>query len=108
MAAATALKSSVPTKLADVLSAQGRLEEADAQLDAARCGFDEVLARHLLAFADHAAEFYARSGHDRERALELVRMNVANRPTRRARQQVQTITANVRLSSHPAVQPTPN
>jgi tetratricopeptide (TPR) repeat protein len=71
-------------RLADVLIAQGRFEEAETQLDAARFGFDELLGRHLLAFADHAAEFYAGSGNDCRRALELARANVANRPTRRA------------------------
>jgi len=70
--------------LADVLVAQRRFEEAESQLEVARFGFEELLRRHLLAFADHAAEFYAGSGNDRRRALELARANVANRPTRRA------------------------
>jgi tetratricopeptide (TPR) repeat protein len=78
-------------RLADVLIAQERLDEAKMQLDAARFGFDELLDRHLLAFADHAAEFYAGSGNDHRRALELARTNAANRPTRRAVRQVQTI-----------------
>jgi hypothetical protein len=81
-------------RLADVLIAQGRFDEARAQLDAARFGFEELVDRHLLAFADHAAEFYAGSGNDRRRAFELARANVANRPTRRAVKQVQTIAAN--------------
>jgi len=71
-------------RLGDVLLAQGRRAEAEAQLDAARFRFDELLGRHLLAFADHAAEFYAGSGSDCRRALRLARANVANRPTRRA------------------------
>ncbi len=78
-------------RLADVLIAQGRFEEGKGQLDTARAGFEELLARHLLAFADHAAEFYAGSGNDRRRALELARMNFANRPTRRATRQAQAI-----------------
>jgi hypothetical protein len=78
-------------RLADVLLAQERLEEAAAELRAARSGFEELLGRHLLAFADHAAEFYAGSGGDRRRALELARINVANRPTRRAVKQAQAI-----------------
>ena len=61
------------------------------QLDAARSGFDELLGRHVLAFADHAAEFYAGSGNDHRRALELARTNAVNRPTRRAINQVRTI-----------------
>lgn len=78
-------------RLADILIAQKRFREADTQLDAARLGFDELLRRHLHAFADHAAEFYAGSGNDSRRALELARMNVANRPTRRAIEQARAI-----------------
>lgn len=81
-------------RLADVLIAQERFEEAETQLDAARFGFDNLLGRHLLAFADHAAEFYAGSGHDCRRALALARVNVANRPTRRALKQAHAIAAN--------------
>jgi tetratricopeptide (TPR) repeat protein len=81
----------VRSRLADVLIAQGRLEKGERQLDAARSGFEKLLGRHLLAFADHAAEFYAGSGNDHGRALELARTNAANRPTRRAVRQVQTI-----------------
>jgi tetratricopeptide (TPR) repeat protein len=82
--------------LADVLIAQDRFEEAETQLDAARFGFDELLGRHLLAFADHAAEFYAGSGNDCQRALELARVNVANRPTRRAIKQAHAIAGECR------------
>jgi thioredoxin-like negative regulator of GroEL len=74
----------VEWRLADVLVARGRPEEAETILAAARFGFEELLEKHLLAFADHAAEFYAGSGNDCLRALELARTNVANRPTRRA------------------------
>jgi hypothetical protein len=78
-------------RLADVLTAQSKFEEAERQLDAARSGFDQLLGRHLLAFADHAAEFYAGSGNDGRRAFELARANVANRPTRRAVRQAHAI-----------------
>jgi hypothetical protein len=81
-------------RLADALIAQERPEEAKPQLDAARCGLEELLGRHLFAFADHAAEFYADGGNDRRRALELARVNVANRPTRRAVKQERAIAAN--------------
>jgi tetratricopeptide (TPR) repeat protein len=89
-----ALSSSDPEvhwRLADVMIARGRFEEAKPQLDAARRGFEGLLARHPLAFADHAAEFYAGSGNDRQRALQLARANVANRPTRRAVKQADAI-----------------
>jgi tetratricopeptide (TPR) repeat protein len=81
-------------RLADVLRAQGRIDEAEEQLDAARRRFDELLDKHPLAFADHAAEFYAGSGNDIGRALDLARTNVANRATRRATHQLQAITAS--------------
>jgi predicted Zn-dependent protease len=81
-------------RLADVLMAQGRFEEAERQLNAARFGFNQLLGKHLLAYADHAAEFYAGSGNDCRRALELSRANVANRPTRRAVEQARAIAVN--------------
>jgi hypothetical protein len=83
-------------RLADVMVAQRRLAEAETQLDAARFGFDELVRTHPLAFADHAAEFYAGSGNDCRRAHELARMNVANRATRRAVRQADTIAARCR------------
>jgi tetratricopeptide (TPR) repeat protein len=83
-------------RLADVLFAQERFEEAETQLDAARVGFEALLDKHRLAFADHAAEFYAGSGDDCRRALELARANVANRPTRRALKQAHAIAVRCR------------
>ena len=87
-------------RLADVMIAQERFEEAERHLDGARFGFDELLRKHRLAFADHAAEFYAGSGNDRERALDLARVNAANRPTRRALRQVHAIAAHIEERSH--------
>jgi hypothetical protein len=86
-------------RLADVLVAQERFEDAETQLNAARVGFDSLLGRHLLAFADHAAEFYAGSGNDNQRALELARVNVANRRTRRAVKQAHAIAANANTAA---------
>jgi hypothetical protein len=91
----------VQWRLADLLVAQGKFEEAETQLDAARRGFDALVARHSLAFADHAAEFYAGSGNDCQRALELARVNVANRPTRRAVKQADAIAARQPSSRDP-------
>jgi hypothetical protein len=86
----------VQWRLADVLTAQERSEEAETQLASARLGFEALLEKHLLAFADHAAEFYAGSGDDCQRALELARANVANRPTRRAITQAHAIAVRCR------------
>jgi tetratricopeptide (TPR) repeat protein len=77
----------VPWRLADVMTAMGRVTDAERQLQAARLGFEALLEKHLLAFADHAAEFYCGSGNDAARAFELARINVANRPTLRAFEQ---------------------
>jgi tetratricopeptide (TPR) repeat protein len=83
-------------RLAGVMVAQRRLQEAETELDAARFEFEGLLRRYPLAFADHAAEFYAGSGNDCRRALALARTNAANRPTRRAIKQVHTIEARCR------------
>ena len=86
----------VQWRLGDVLSAQHRLEEAETQLEAARSRFEDLLGKHLLAFADHAAEFYAGTGDDCARALELARANLRNRATRRAVRQAQAIAMQCR------------
>ncbi len=74
----------VSWRLADVATAAGNEEEATSRLASARTGFEALLAKHPLAFADHAAEFYLGSGNDARRAIELARLNRDNRPTARA------------------------
>jgi tetratricopeptide (TPR) repeat protein len=78
-------------RLSDVMAIQGKFADAEAQLQAAKSGFESLLERHLLAFADHGAEFYAESGIDLRRALDLARLNVTNRPTLRAFEQAHAI-----------------
>jgi tetratricopeptide (TPR) repeat protein len=78
-------------RLADVLNGEGRLDEAALHLEAARSGFEGLLEMHLLAFADHGAEFYIGSGGDPLRALELAQINLRNRSTLRAFQQTWAI-----------------
>jgi tetratricopeptide (TPR) repeat protein len=78
-------------RLADSMAVQGKNADAEAQMRAARAGFESVLERHPLAFADHCAEFYAGSGNDWHRALELALVNVTNRPTLRAFEQAHEI-----------------
>jgi len=77
----------VSWRLGDAARAAGDEAEAAAHLRIARTGFEALLARHLLAFADHGAEFYAGSGDDAARAYELARINLANRRTLRAFEQ---------------------
>ena len=86
-------------RLADVLAAHGDPESARVHLDGVRMRYEALLAKHLLAFADHAAEFYAGSGNDPARARELARVNVANRPTRRAIAQLQAIELSAEAAS---------
>lgn len=74
-------------RLADVLAAMERPEQAEAQMQAARSGFETLLDKYLLAFADHGAEFYSGSGNNSRRAFELAMVNLANRPTLRAFEQ---------------------
>ncbi len=78
-------------RLADVFFAQERFDEAEMYLAAAQHGFEELLKTYPLAFADHAAEFYGGSGGNFHRALELAQVNLANRPTRRAINQVRAL-----------------
>jgi tetratricopeptide (TPR) repeat protein len=77
----------VSWRLADIAEAAGDADEAALHLAAARSGFERLLSKHPLAFADHGAEFYLGSGADPSRAFELARLNFANRPTRRAFEQ---------------------
>ena len=56
-------------------------------MQAARSGFEILLREHLLAFADHGAEFNTGSGGDPRMAFELAKVNLANRPTLRAFEQ---------------------
>jgi hypothetical protein len=81
----------VSWRLADVLNAEGVVDAAASHLEAARSRFEALLDKHLLAFADHGAEFYIGSGGDPLRALELAQINLRNRPTLRAFEQTYTI-----------------
>ena len=78
-------------RLADVMAATGRFDNAEAQMQAARSGFETLLAKHPLAFADHGGEFYSGSGNNSRRALDLACLNLANRPTLRAFEQAHAI-----------------
>jgi hypothetical protein len=77
----------VDWRLADVMFAQGNASAGKAHLEKAARGFETLLETHLLAFADHGAEFYSGSGDDPDRAFELASVNLANRPTLRAFEQ---------------------
>jgi tetratricopeptide (TPR) repeat protein len=72
------------TQLARILGDAGETEDAQVWRDKAERRYDELLARHPAAFADHAAEFWLTIGGDPARALRLARQNLAVRPTPRA------------------------
>ena len=71
-------------QLARILSEVGRVEEAREWRARAAARYDELLARHPEAFADHAAEFWLEAGADPHRALWLARRNLEVRQTPRA------------------------
>ena len=83
------------TQLARILGDAGETDEAQTWRAKAEARYDELLARHRDAFADHAAEFWLTIGGDPKRALSLARHNLSVRQTPRARALV------CRSSGHP-------
>lgn len=77
----------VAWRLADIAEDVGDVAEAALLLATARAGFEALVAKHPLAFADHAAEFYLGSGGNPARACELAQLDLTNRPTLRAFEQ---------------------
>lgn len=71
-------------RLSDAMATRHRVADADKLSQQASSGFESLLAKHLLAFADHGAEFYSGSGAKPARAYALARVNLANRPTLKA------------------------
>jgi tetratricopeptide (TPR) repeat protein len=71
-------------QLSRILGDAGRGHESRhwGRLAAAR--YDELVARHPEAFADHAAEFWLAAGAHPDKVLRLARMNVEVRKTPRA------------------------
>lgn len=71
-------------RMSELLAKEGKDEAAANELEAARLIYEDLLSRHELAFADHAAEFYLAGGNDPHKALKLSLINLANRSTARA------------------------
>ena len=67
--------------LAAVLPFAGEATEAAAFRQRAAARYDDLLARHPEAFADHAARFWLGAGADPRRALTLAQRNLENRRT---------------------------
>ncbi len=74
----------VDAAYADALRRLGRADEAKPIIDRAKVRYDELIAKHPEAFADHAASFYLGIGGDPARALDLAKTNAANRHTEAA------------------------
>jgi len=72
-------------QLARILADAGRVGESRPWRQLAAERYDELLARHPEAFADHAAEFWLAAGADPDKAVRLANMNLKVRNTPRAR-----------------------
>jgi tetratricopeptide (TPR) repeat protein len=71
-------------QLARILGDVGRASESRHWSRLAAARYDELVATHPEAFADHAAEFWLAAGANPSKALRLARMNVEVRKTPRA------------------------
>ncbi|MBK9266230.1 MAG: tetratricopeptide repeat protein [Polyangiaceae bacterium] len=67
--------------LAVKLKARGDDAGAKAHVSSAMARYDELVARHPAAFADHAAQFWLDAGGDSKKAFELAKRNVLVRKT---------------------------
>ena len=74
----------VSWRLAQLYEKTGQAHEARHYLARTRHLFEELLAHHALAFADHAVDFYLEDGDDPDKALQLALLNLDNRATLRA------------------------
>jgi tetratricopeptide (TPR) repeat protein len=72
-------------QLARILGEIGHQDESRRWRRLAAARYDELIASHPEAFADHAAEFWLAAGGDPDKALRLAKMNAALRNTPRAR-----------------------
>jgi tetratricopeptide (TPR) repeat protein len=82
-------------QLARILGESGRAHESRHWRGLAAARYDELVACHPEAFADHAAEFWLAAGANPEKALLLARMNVEVRKTPRSfRLLAQAVSAN--------------
>jgi tetratricopeptide (TPR) repeat protein len=71
-------------QLARILGEMGRSEESFAWRRMAASRYDELIATHPAAFADHAAEFWLSVGKDPPKGLRLAEFNLRVRKTPRA------------------------
>jgi tetratricopeptide (TPR) repeat protein len=72
-------------QLARILEEVGHEDESRRWRRLAASRYDELIASHPEAFADHAAEFWLAAGGDPDKALRLAKMNAEVRNTSHAR-----------------------
>lgn len=72
------------SQLARILADTGNATDSSCWRQLAAARYEELIALHPEAFADHAAEFWLGAGADPGRALQLARINFAIRRTPRA------------------------
>jgi tetratricopeptide (TPR) repeat protein len=71
-------------QLARMLAETNNVDEADMWRKRAEEQYEQIVARHPAAFADHAAEFWLSVGNEPQRALGLAKFNLKVRNTPRA------------------------
>jgi hypothetical protein len=74
----------VTAAYADAIRRLGQAAATETLVDEARRRYEELVAKHPEAFADHAAQFYLGLGRDAGRALTLAKVNAENRRTEAA------------------------
>jgi tetratricopeptide (TPR) repeat protein len=72
------------SQLARLLKEVGQLDEAQHWREVAAARYDELMARHPEAFADHAADFWLTVGGDAQKGRLLAEQNFEIRKTPRA------------------------
>lgn len=81
--------------LTRIFQKTGRMEEAGEWRNRAAARYDELMAQHPEAFADHATEFWLEVGADPLRAIEFARLNFQVRQTPRAHELLARVSRSV-------------
>jgi hypothetical protein len=74
----------VSWRLAQLYERKGEVHKTSHYLARTLKSFERLLSGHVLAFADHAVDFYLEEGDNPAKALQLALLNLDNRATLRA------------------------
>ena len=88
-------------QLSRILADVGRADESGRWHRLAAERYEELVAAHPEAFADHAAEFWLAAGTDPQKALHLARVNFDVRQTPRARDLLRQAVVATGRTVHP-------